>query len=83
VTASINDELESLRRGERERMATAARLVTLQQFCAITSLAESTARQWIKTGRLRAVSGNAHHLRIPISEVDRVFRPKLHAVQGD
>lgn len=51
------------------------RYITLQQFCETTATGESTARQWIAEGRLRAVSANGHNLRIEVSEIARLFQP--------
>jgi hypothetical protein len=72
---NIQNEYETWRKSEREKLAEASQLITLKEFCKRTSTAESTARQWISTGVLRAVSANSHHLRIPVSEIERIFRP--------
>jgi len=77
--ASINDELDTWRKADG-MAATAAQLpqlITLQEFCALTSTADSTARQWIDHKMLNALVGPNGRIRIPLSEIARVFRPKF------
>jgi excisionase family DNA binding protein len=77
---SINDEI-ARREADRQasfRGGSAAplpQLLTLKEFCRATATAESTVRGWISEGRLTALSANGFHLRIPVSEIERVFRP--------
>jgi excisionase family DNA binding protein len=50
--------------------------MTLQDFSKLTATAENTIRQWIRQGKLRAVTANGgHSLRIPVTEVTRIFKP--------
>ena len=51
--------------------------VTIEQFCERAQLAESTVRQWIAAGRIRAVQagGDGGIIRIPVGELSRVFSP--------
>ncbi len=49
--------------------------LTLQQFAEATATGESTIRQWVQEGIIKAYSANGHNLRIPASEIERVFQP--------
>lgn len=51
------------------------KLITIEAFCEATSTAESTVLQWIREGKLNAVTANGKYYRIPASEIDRVFQP--------
>lgn len=76
MTASINDELTALRVFGPAPIPTPQRFITLMEFCRVTSTPESTAREWIRTGKLRVVSPNNYHIRVPVEEIDRMFIPK-------
>lgn len=47
--------------------------LSLQQFCEALSCGETTARDMIRTGELRAFRLRSKLLRIPSSEVDRLL----------
>ena len=52
------------------------RFLTPQQFCEATAMGESTVRAWIAEGKVAALSPNGGaSLRIPITEITRVFLP--------
>jgi excisionase family DNA binding protein len=76
MSASLNDELTALRVFGPAPIPSPQRFLTLQQFCKITATPESTARQWIHDGKLRIVSPNNYHVRVPVEEIDRLFVPK-------
>lgn len=48
----------------------------LRKFCVQADIGYSTAREMIRTGRLRAVTcDDGHSYKIPIGELTRVFTP--------
>lgn len=50
-------------------------LIDLKTFCERTMTSDSVARQWVAEGRLKAFSPNGKTLRIPVTEISRLFQP--------
>ena len=67
---------ESLRQCyDTPQVPTLPKLISLAQFCARTSTCDTVARQWIREGKLKALSPNGKTIRIPESEIARLFQP--------
>jgi hypothetical protein len=57
------------------QVPTLPKLINLKTFCERTSTCDTVARQWIREGKLKALSPNGKTLRIPVTEIDRLFQP--------
>jgi excisionase family DNA binding protein len=65
----------SLRVGPSSTARQLPKLVKISEAAEATSTAETTLRQWVRAGKLRAYSANRKDLRVRVEDVLALFAP--------